>query len=124
MNFIETADAPAAIGPYSQAVAVNGMLYVSGQIPIDPATGEFVSQDAVEQLRQCLTNIAAIAKAAGTDISRTVKTTVLVTDLGAFGDLNAEYGTFFPGKAPARATFEVSALPKGAKVEIDAIIAL
>lgn len=124
MNVISTENAPSAIGPYSQAVSHNGFLFVSGQIPIDPATGEFNSDDAVEQMRQCLKNIAAIATAAGTDISRTIKTTVLVRDLSRFAEINAAYGEAFTAPYPARATFEVSALPKGAQVEVEAVIAL
>lgn len=124
MKYIDTTNAPAAIGPYSQGVVEGNLLFVSGQLPIDPATGEFNSDDAVAQLAQCMKNIAAIALAAGTDISRTVKTTILVVDLGGFNDLNAEYAKVFPEKAPARACYEVSALPKGAKVEIEAVIAL
>ncbi|AGT11251.1 RidA family protein [Paracoccus aminophilus] len=124
MTPITTPNAPAAIGPYSQAMVVNGLLFVSGQIPVDPATGEFNSDDAVEQCRQCLKNIAAIAEAAGTDLSRTVKTTVLVRDLGRFAEINAAYAEFFAAPFPARATFEVSALPKGAQIEIEAVIAL
>nr|WP_275791197.1 Rid family detoxifying hydrolase [Rhizobium gei] len=124
MNVISTDNAPSAIGPYSQAVSHNGLLFVSGQIPIDPSTGEFNSDDAVEQMRQCLKNIAAIAAAAGTDLSRTIKTTVLVRDLSRFAEINAVYGEAFTAPYPARATFEVSALPKGAQVEVDAVIAL
>lgn len=124
MKPVSTDAAPAAIGPYSQAIAVNGLLFVSGQIPIDPTTGEFSSNDPVEQTRQCLRNLAAIAEAAGTDLSRTVKTTVLVRDLSRFADINAAYAEFFKAPFPARATFEVSALPKGAQIEIEAVIAL
>ena len=124
LSAVTAADAPAAIGPYSQAIAVNGLLFVSGQLPIDPATGAFASDDPVEQARQCLRNIAAIARAAGTDIARTVKTTVLVRDLSRFADINAAYGEFFTAPYPARATFEVSGLPKDAQVEIEAVIAL
>jgi 2-iminobutanoate/2-iminopropanoate deaminase len=121
---ISTKDAPAAIGPYSQAVKVGDLLFVSGQIPVDPATGEFNSDDAVEQAGQCLRNIAAIAKAAGADLSATVKTTVLLTDLSQFAEINKVYAGFFSSPFPARATYEVKALPKGAKVEIEAVIAL
>lgn len=124
MTPISTSTAPAAIGPYAQAIAHGGMLYVSGQIPIDPATGAFNSTDAVEQTRQCLRNLAAIAEAAGTSLGRCVKTTVLVRDLSHFAEINAAYAEAFTAPFPARATFEVSALPKGAEVEIDAIIAL
>jgi 2-iminobutanoate/2-iminopropanoate deaminase len=121
---ISTNDAPAAIGPYSQAIKVGNLLFVSGQLPIDPATGEFVSDDAVKQSEQCLKNIEAIAKAAGADLSTTVKTTVLLTDLGQFAEINKVYAGFFQSPFPARATYEVAALPKGAKVEIEAVIAL
>ena len=121
---ISTKDAPAAIGPYSQAIKVGNLLFVSGQIPVDPATGEFNSDDAVEQAGQCLRNIAAIAKAAGADLGATVKTTVLLTDLGQFAEINKVYASFFTSPFPARATYEVKALPKGAKVEIEAVIAL
>lgn len=124
MKPIATSKAPEAIGPYSQAVAANGFLFVSGQLPIDPATGVFVSDDPVEQAGQCLRNIQAIAEAAGTDLARTVKTTVLVGDLSRFKEINEVYATFFTAPFPARATFEVSALPKDAQVEIDAVIAL
>ncbi len=124
MTPIATNDAPAAIGPYSQGMVAGGLLFVSGQIPIDPATGEFNSDDVVEQCRQSLRNIAAIARAAGTDLDRTVKTTVLVRDLGRFSEINAAYAEFFAAPFPARATYEVSGLPRGAQIEIEAVIAL
>lgn len=90
-----TADAPGAVGPYSQAIIVGDLLFVSGQLPIDPAAGEFNSVNAVEQAEQCLRNLQAIAKAAGTKSSKTVKTTVLLTDLGEFTEVNRIYATFF-----------------------------
>src|SRR5690606_19131264 len=121
---IATDKAPAAIGPYSQAIAVNGLLFVSGQLPIDPATREFPSDDPVDQARQCIRNYEAIAREAGADLPRTVKPTVLVRDLSRFGDINAAYAEFFTAPFPARATFEVSGLPKGAQVEVEAVIAL
>lgn len=124
MEAIATPEAPGAIGPFSQAIKVGDLLFVSGQLPIDPATGEFVSNDPVEQARQCLKNIAAIARAAGSGIEKTVKTTVLLTDLSNFADINNEYATFFQKPYPARACYQVSALPKGALVEIEAVIAL
>ncbi|AVA24567.1 Rid family detoxifying hydrolase [Rhizobium sp. NXC24] len=121
---ITTSEAPGAIGPFSQAIKVGDLLFVSGQLPINPATGEFVSDDPVEQAEQCLKNIAAIAKAAGSSIEKTVKTTVLLTDLSRFADINKMYATFFRNPFPARACYEVSSLPKGAQVEIEAIISL
>ena len=121
---ISTTDAPGAVGPFSQAIKVGNLLFVSGQLPIDPATGEFNSSDAVAQAEQCLKNVAAIAKAAGTDLSKAVKTTVLLTDLGHFAEINRVYAGFFAKPYPARACYEVKALPKGAQVEIEAVIAL
>ncbi|MBB5536296.1 RidA family protein [Rhizobium giardinii] len=121
---ISTADAPGAVGPYAQAIKTGYLLFVSGQLPIDPATGEFNSDNAVKQAEQCLKNMTAIAKAAGTDLSKTVKTTVLLTDLGDFAEVNRVYAEFFSEPFPARACYEVKALPKGAKVEIEAIIAV
>lgn len=121
---ISTADAPGAVGPYSQGVKVGNLLFVSGQLPIDPATGEFNSTNAVEQAEQCLKNMAAIAREAGTELSKTVKTTVLLTDLGDFAEVNRVYAGFFTTPYPARACYEVKALPKGAKVEIEAVIAV
>lgn len=124
MQEIKTNGAPGAIGPYSQAIAVGNLLFVSGQIAMDPSTGELVSQDPVAQARQCLTNLKAIVEAAGGALSNTVKTTVLLTDLGQFAAINEVYATFFTSPFPARACYEVAALPKGSKVEIEAVVAL
>lgn len=124
MKAFSTPMAPAAVGPYSQAVSSGGLLFVSGQLPIDPKTGAFASQDAAGQVRQCLANIAAIAASAGTDMAHCLKTTVLVRDLSAFSSINAVYATFFAEPFPARATFEVSGLPRDALVEIEAVFAL
>lgn len=121
---ISSPEAPGAVGPFSQAIKVGNMLFVSGQLPIDPATGQLNSSDAVAQTEQCLKNIAAIAKAAGTDLSKTVKTTVLLTDLGHFAEVNRIYAGFFAKPYPARACYEVKALPRGAQVEIEAVMAL
>ena len=124
MQAISTPAAPAAIGPYSQAISEGRLLFVSGQLPIDPATGAFSSDDPAEQARQCLANIATIARAAGTDMANCLKTTVLVRDLSQFGHINDVYATFFEQPFPARATFEVSGLPKDAQIEIEAVFAL
>jgi len=121
---ISTTDAPGAVGPYSQAIKAGDLLFVSGQLTIDPATGEFNSANAVEQAEQCLRNLQAIARAAGTELSKTIKTTVLLTDPGDFADVNRVYASFFSTAFPARACYEVRGLPKGAKVEIEAVISL
>lgn len=124
MQAVSTDTAPAAIGPYSQAIQSNGLLFVSGQLPVDPKSGAITSDDPAEQCRQSLRNIEAIARAAGLDMTRVVRTTVLFKDLGSFAAVNAAYAEFFPGVPPARTTFEAAALPKGALVEIDAILCL
>ena len=118
---IHTPNAPAAIGPYSQAVQAGNMLFVSGQIPIDPATGAFAGDDIVTQTRQTLTNVQNILAAAGYTCADVVKTTVLLADIADFAAMNAVYAEFFTGDCPARACFAVKDLPKGALVEIEAI---
>ena len=119
---IKTDKAPAAIGPYSQGVQVGNLVYVSGQIPIDPATGAFAGEDIVTQTKQVLTNVSEVLSAAGTSMDKVVKTTVLLKNMGDFATVNEIYATFFTGEIlPARAAFEVAALPKGALVEIEAI---
>lgn len=124
MRNIATVLAPAAVGPYSQAVCHGEYLFVSGQLGIDPDKGELVAEDALLQMEQCLKNISAIAEAAGTEFNKTIRTTIMVTNLGDFAKLNDVYATFFSSPFPARSTFEVSALPKGALVAVDAIVAL
>ena len=121
MHVINTLMAPAAIGPYSQATEFNGLIFVSGQLPIDPATGKLVEGDVKAMTRQSMNNIKAILEEAGSSMDKILKTTVLLKDLGTFGDVNAAYGEFFPGQAPARACFEVAGLPKGAMIEIEAV---
>lgn len=118
---IHTPNAPAAIGPYSQAVKTGNLVFVSGQIPIDPATGIFAGDDIATQTRQSLTNVKAILEAAGYAMSDVVKTTVLLADIADFAAMNAVYSEFFTGNCPARAAFAVKDLPKGALVEIEAI---
>jgi 2-iminobutanoate/2-iminopropanoate deaminase len=122
---VQADGAPAAIGPYSHAVRAAGLLFCSGQIPLDPNSGELVGETPAEQARRCLQNLESVCAAAGTSLSAAVKLTVYMTDLGAFGEVNDVYGSFFAGEAaPARVAVGVAALPKGAQVEIDAVVAL
>ena len=118
---IHTDNAPAAIGPYSQAIQAGNTIYVSGQLPIDPATGAFAGEDITAQTRQSLTNIKAILAAAGADMSNVVKTTVLLADIADFAAMNAVYAEFFTAPFPARAAFQAACLPKNAKVEIECV---
>ena len=118
---INTQDAPQAIGPYSQAVRAGGLLFVSGQIPLDPSTGEIVEGDIRAQTERVMQNIGGILTAAGVSFDRVVRTTIFVADLGDFATINDVYGSYFEAPAPARATFQVARLPKDARVEIDAI---
>ena len=120
-SIISTPKAPAAIGPYSQAVKTNNLLFTSGQIAIDPATGNIVGSNITEQAEQVLKNISAILSEAGYSLSDVVKTTVFITDMSKFAELNDIYSKFFNGATPARSAVEVSALPKGALVEIETI---
>ena len=120
---IYTPNAPAAIGPYSQAVQAGDMLFVSGQIPIDPATGVFAGEDITTQTHQSLTNIKNILAAAGYSLKDVVKTTVLLADIADFAAMNAVYAEYFTENKPARAAFAVKDLPRGALVEIEAIAA-
>lgn len=118
---IATEKAPSAIGPYSQAIEGNGTIYVSGQIPVDPATGEFAGSDIASQTRQALKNVQAILEQAGSSMENIMKTTVYLKDIAEFTAMNEVYAEFFTGDYPARAAFQVAALPKDAKVEIEAI---
>ena len=118
---IFTEKAPAAIGPYSQAIEANGMLFLSGQLPVDPATGEFAPGGVAEQTAQCFANIKSILAEAGLTTANIVKTTVFLADMSLFGDMNAVYSTQFEGDFPARSAFAVKELPKGALVEIESI---
>ena len=122
-RIIHTDRAPAAIGPYSQAVQAGNLLFVSGQIPIAPATGAFAGEDITTQTRQSLTNVKAILEEAGYTLSDVVKATVLLADMGDFAAMNAVYAEFFTANCPARAAFAVKDLPRGAKVEIAVIAA-
>lgn len=118
---ISTPKAPAAIGPYSQAIRVGNLIYTSGQIPINPATGQFVEGGIKEQTRQSLTNVKAILEEAGTSMANVVKTTVFMADMNDFTDMNAVYAEFFTEPFPARSAVAVKTLPKGAFVEIEVV---
>jgi len=119
---VHTGEAPAAIGTYSQAVSVDGTVYLSGQIPLDPASMEIVSDDTRRQVEQVLANLAAVAAAAGGSLADIVKLTVYLTDLGDFATVNEVMAEHFAEPYPARAAVEVAALPRGARVEIDAVL--
>ena len=121
MKAISTNNAPAAIGPYSQAIEANGFIYASGQLPINPATGAFPEGGIKEQTRQSLLNAQAILKEAGSDLIKVVKTTVLLADIADFAAMNEVYASFFEAPYPARSAFAVRDLPKGALVEIEMI---
>ncbi len=123
MKALSTPQAPAAIGPYSQAIEANGFVYASGQLPIDPATGAFPEGGIAEQTRQSILNAQAILRSAGLDLNCVVKTTVLLADIADFGAMNEVYSQFFSEPYPARSAFAVKALPKGALVEIEMIAA-
>lgn len=121
---ITTNAAPAAIGPYSQAVKSGGFVFCSGQIPIDPTTGEFVSEAVSEQTEQVLKNLGQVLKAAGASFDSVVKTTVFLADMNDFAEMNEVYGRYFGDNKPARATVQAARLPRDAKVEIDCIAAV
>jgi len=118
---IQTDQAPAAIGPYSQAIKAGGFVFASGQIPIDPNTGEFVAGGITEQTERVLTNLAAVLEAAGSSLNQVVKTTVFLTDMAEFAAMNEVYGKLFGDLPPARATVAAAGLPRNARVEIEAV---
>jgi len=118
---IQTEQAPQAIGPYSQAVKANGLVFVSGQIPIDPRTGQFVAGGIAEQTEQVLKNLAALLEASGSSLAQVLKTTVFLADMEEFAAMNEIYGRFFTEEPPARATVQAARLPRDARVEIEAI---
>ena len=120
-KIVSTTAAPAAIGPYSQAVAVKGLVFTSGQIPIVPGSGNIEARDIDGQARQVMENLAEVLKAAGTDFSKVVKTTIFLSDMANFAKVNEIYGKFFPKDPPARSTVQVARLPKDALVEIEMI---
>ena len=121
METVSTDKAPGAIGPYSQAVTANGIVFCSGQIPIDPATGNFVSDAIAEQTEQVLKNLDQVLQAAGTGLDRVVKTTVFLADMNDFAEMNEVYSRYFSENKPARATVQAARLPRDAKVEIECI---
>jgi len=121
---ITASGAPDAVGPYSHAVVSNGLVFCSGQTPLDPNTGKLVEGSIGDQTRQCLENLSVVAAAAGAQLSDAVRMGIYVTDMGTFKDVNEAYGSYFETDPPARSTIAVSALPLGAQVEIDAVIAL
>ena len=120
---VTSTDAPGAIGPYSQGIGCGDFVFISGQLPIDMATGELCAGSIGEQTKHSLKNAAAIAKAAGTDLSRAVKTTIFLADMADFAEVNKAYAEFFPTEPPARSCFAVAGLPKNARVEIEVICA-
>ena len=122
---IEAPEAPAAVGPYSHAASAGGLLFCSGQVPLDPDSGKLVEGPLAEQVTRCLENLDAICRAAGTTLSQAVRATVYLTDLaGDWAEVNEVYGAFFAADPPARVAIGVAALPMGARVEIDAVVAL
>ena len=124
MEVVHSDKAPKALGPYSQAIVANGFVFASGQVPIDPATGEFAEGGIAEQTRQSLTNVTHVLAAAGTDLSHVVQTTVYLSDMANFAAMNEVYATFFKEPYPARSAVAVKTLPKGALVEIEVLAAL
>jgi len=118
---VETGDAPRAIGPYSQAIVAGGMIFASGQIPTDPATGQFVAGGIGEQTEQVIKNLSAVLEAGGSSLARVVKTTVFLADMNEFTQMNDVYARFFAEQPPARATVQAARLPRDARVEIEAI---
>ena len=123
-KIVNTDKAPAAIGPYSQATVHNGVVYVSGQLPICPVTGEVSTGDIAQQTQLVMSNLAAIVEAAGSSLDNLLKATILLTDMNDFAKMNEVYASFFTGAPPARICYQVCALPKGVSVEIDAICAV
>jgi 2-iminobutanoate/2-iminopropanoate deaminase len=121
---IETQDAPAAIGPYSQAVRAGDLLFCSGQIPLDPQSGELVVGDTPDQARRCLRNLEAVCAAAGSTLASAARVTVYLADMADFGAVNDAYSEFFDSDPPARVAVQAAGLPKGARVEIDAVVPL
>ncbi|MCL2223827.1 MAG: RidA family protein [Defluviitaleaceae bacterium] len=123
-KIVNTKNAPAAIGPYSQATVHNEVIYVSGQLPLDPTTGELSDGDIAAQTRLVMSNLKAILEAGGSGMDKILKCTILLVDMAHFAQMNEAYGSFFPSEPPARICYQVTALPKGASIEIDCIAAV
>jgi 2-iminobutanoate/2-iminopropanoate deaminase len=121
---IETNEAPAPIGPYSQAIRHGDLLFCSGQLPIEPSTGELVKADASGQARRCLENLEAVCRAGGTSLASALRVTLYLTDMRDFARVNEAYADFFPSTPPARVAIQAAALPRGAEVEMDAVVAI
>ncbi len=121
---VTASDAPAAVGPYVHAVRSGGLLFCSGQVGIDPSSGDLVGPDVGSQARRCLENLAAVCRAAGAELGNAVRLTVYLSDIGTFAEVNEIYASFFESDPPARVAIAVAALPRGAQVEIDAVVAL
>ena len=124
MQIINTSAAPAPIGPYNQAIVHNGLLYMSGQIAIDPVTGELVQESLAAETHQVMRNLQAVLDAAGTNFSKAIKTTIFLSDMSLFAEVNSIYGSYFDGHFPARETVAVKGLPKGVNVEISMLVAV
>jgi 2-iminobutanoate/2-iminopropanoate deaminase len=124
MQIINTSAAPAPIGPYNQAIVHNGLLYMSGQIAIDPVTGELVQESLAAETHQVMRNLQAVLDAAGTNFSKAIKTTIFLSDMSLFAEVNGIYGSYFDGHFPARETVSVKGLPKGVNVEISMLVAV
>ena len=118
---VQTGDAPEAIGPYSQAIVSNGYVFCSGQVPLDPSTGELIKGSIADQTRRCMASLEAVLSAAGSDLEKIVKTTIYLMDMDDFVEVNEAYGEFFSSEPPARATVQVAGLSKGARVEIECV---
>jgi 2-iminobutanoate/2-iminopropanoate deaminase len=118
---VHTSGAPEAIGPYSQAIVSDGYVFCSGQVPLDPSTGELIDGSIADQTNRCMASLEAVLSAAGTDVSSIVKTTIYLVDMNDFVEVNEAYAEFFTNEPPARATVEVAGLPKGARVEIECV---
>jgi 2-iminobutanoate/2-iminopropanoate deaminase len=123
-SVVRTSDAPEAIGPYSQAISVNGFVFCSGQVPLDPAGGELIEGSIGDQTRRCMENLGAVLQAAGSSFANVVKVTAYLSDMNDFAAFNEVYGSFFEDGPPARATVGVAALPKGAPVEVECVALL